>query len=346
MRISFLLPGRGYSGGVRSGVALAEALGDLGHDVQLLYLNGNNSTRTLARKFKNYLLQKRHKLPEDWVGQCKLIAKGVAAINEKVVGKGDVIISFGPDCIEQARHLPEECGKGVFSARGMTVRDLNIRQMAIESGWPIIAVSEYVKNEFQKLGADVRAVVGNGIRQDLYYPDDSVEPTGVGAVFGPGKAKDPRKVLAVFRALASRRPGLPLRCFGSVPRPEGLAHQVEYHWLPDLDIARKLYSSSQVWFCGSKSEGFGGPLLEAMCCGAVPVSSNCGGPEEFIQSGKNGLVLKEDSAEIMSEAICELLDAEDYRKQMRANALESVKQYRWHDAAVKMQEALEGIVLS
>lgn len=65
MNITCVLPGRGFSGGVRAPLRMAAELTRRGHDVQVLYRKGARSARAVARTLhKKFIV----KAPEDWVG--------------------------------------------------------------------------------------------------------------------------------------------------------------------------------------------------------------------------------------------------------------------------------------
>src|SRR5438552_1934194 len=60
----------------------------------------------------------------------------------------------------------------------------------------------------------------------------------------------------------------------SLPLPAG----TDFVQRPAQDRIRELYAQCDVWLCGSRSEGFGLPVLEAMACRCPVVSTKVGGP--------------------------------------------------------------------
>ncbi len=93
----------------------------------------------------------------------------------------------------------------------------------------------------------------------------------------------------------------------------------------------KLYRGAEVFVLGSKYEGFGLPLLEAMSCGCAVVCSNRGSLVEVAGSGAN-LVDPDDPAE-MARAIGRLLSNPGAREQLKARALSRAADFSWEKAA-------------
>jgi glycosyltransferase involved in cell wall biosynthesis len=242
--------------------------------------------------------------------------------------------------------LPHECGRKVFYARGLTLRNPNLRQEAWSEHIPKIAVSNYVYRELLKAGDDgVVAVVPNGIDRDEYFPDNAQEDRiAVGTVYGSGIAKDPQTILSVFDMLHKSRPNLPLICFSSERRFGSLTQTVQCEYLPSVAKARKLYSKCAVWFCASRSEGFGNPLLEAMACGCAVVCADCGGPNDFLKSGINGVIVEKGAPDKMVSEILNIIDDKSKRTQMVNIAFEIVKTLSWSYAAHKMEIAMGRII--
>ncbi|MCH9697747.1 MAG: glycosyltransferase [Gammaproteobacteria bacterium] len=57
----------------------------------------------------------------------------------------------------------------------------------------------------------------------------------------------------------------------------------------------------------SETEGFGNVLIEAMATGCPVISTNCGGPSDIIEHGKNGLIV-EATQQTITDAMQQILD--------------------------------------
>lgn len=101
-------------------------------------------------------------------------------------------------------------------------------------------------------------------------------------------------------------------------------------FVPTTDLA-KLYRSAHVFLIGSKYEGFGLPLLEAMSCGCAVVSSNAGSLAEV---GGSGAVLVDPEDPVrMGQAVAHLLSNPGEREQQQACAKRRATDFSWEKAA-------------
>src|SRR5258708_392939 len=119
---------------------------------------------------------------------------------------------------------------------------------------------------------------------------------------------------------------------------------LDYHHLPAQDQLRKLYSQCDVWLCGSRSEGFHLPPLEAMACRCAVVSTRVGGPLDTVRDGINGFLADVDDEVGLSEGLIKVLrQNESEWERMSAAALATATCYTWEDAAILFEQALKDI---
>lgn len=337
------MPGRGFSGGIRVTIRMAEELNLMGHNVSVLYKESPQPVRSaLSRLYKKFYL----KAPGDWIAQTEIQSIPFKKLSAKLVGKRDFIIAAGPDHVEGIQKLPNKCGQKVFYAHGLTMRNSYLREKAWNAMIPKIAVSSYVRQEMLKAGVqNIVGVVSNGIDRTEYYPENSTsDRMAVGTVYGSVRAKDPDTILSVFSKLHNIRPNLPLLCFSDERRPKKMTSAVRYRRLPFVSEAREIYSKCAVWFCASRSEGFPGPVLEAMACGCALVCSDCGGINDYLISGVNGIIVEKESPDQIVNEIIKLLDSESRRIQLVEQALSTINKLTWKSAAASFEEILEKVI--
>lgn len=314
-----------------------------GHDVRIFYRSEGLNARSIARKLYKKLVVMP---PRDWVAQFDGECASFKNLTAELVGSRDVVIAAGPDCVEDMMKLPDECGCKVFNVHGVTLRDPRLRDIAWNEKIPKIAVSNYVRQEILRAGInDVYAVVPNGIDTSEYFPDGrESDRTAVGTVYSLGVAKDPETIISVFAKLHQLRPNIPLVCFGSDRRPKELIQAVQYKRLPTVIEARRMYSRCAVWFCASRSEGFGMPLLEAMACGCAAVCTDCGGPNDFLKPGINGIIVEKEAPAKIVEEVIKIIDDKSKQKQLADEAIKTAKMLSWSSAACHMEKVLKNIV--
>ena len=96
---------------------------------------------------------------------------------------------------------------------------------------------------------------------------------------------------------------------------------------PVLDIQNE-YLNSSIMVLPSRSEGFGMVLIEAMACGLPCVAFDCPhGPADIIRHEEDGLLVKAEEVNALAMSIIRLIQDEELRIKMGANARENVKRY-------------------
>lgn len=79
--------------------------------------------------------------------------------------------------------------------------------------------------------------------------------------------------------------------------------------------------ASKIVVIASRCEGFPLVLVEAMCCGLVPVCTPVGSIPEIINDGHNGLLFPQNDATALANCITKLLDNPKLYQQLRNNVL-------------------------
>jgi glycosyltransferase involved in cell wall biosynthesis len=149
--------------------------------------------------------------------------------------------------------------------------------------------------------------------------------------------------LKAFSLAAQKIPNLRLVAFGSsaptadLPLPEG----TQYTQRPAQNTIKDIYASCDVWLCGSWSEGFHLPPLEAMACRCPVVSTQVGGPLDIVEEGVNGyLVPLGDSTALANQLVHVLNLPETEWRAMSDAAYATATQYTWDDAVELFEAAL------
>jgi glycosyltransferase involved in cell wall biosynthesis len=342
MKIVFVLPGSG-GGGVRSVVRIADGLVARGHDVLLLYRAPCRSARDLMR---SAYLRVRYGRRQNWLAAFTGRTQSYGVLTPQVVGCNDVVVGVGVDCVLAISELPASCGIKVHNSRGMEPWDMGRMNRAWRLSMPRIVVSTHLIREMLARGCtDPILVAPNGVDRSAYFPSlpDDVRQ-GVGSVYHGGSVKAPEVILEVFRQLAVSRPDTPLYAFGTYPRPRALPRQVRYTRLPPLAVARDLHSRSRVWFCASHSEGLPNPLLEAMACGCAVVSTDCGGPTDFVESGVHGFLVPCGAADEIVARVVQLLDDDALCRRFVAASDAVLSKFTWPQAVESFASALASIL--
>ncbi|GIH98219.1 glycosyltransferase family 4 protein [Planobispora takensis] len=155
------------------------------------------------------------------------------------------------------------------------------------------------------------------------------------------------RLLKAFARVAEVRPDWRLRIYGEgrvSDKLVKLAVKLRLHnnvtfMGPTGDIEGELAKAS-IHAVSSRFEGFGMTIIEAFACGVPVVSFDCPrGPREIITPGHDGLLVPPDDVDALAEGLLRMIDNEEERHRMAANALQTARGYdismiadRWEDA--------------
>lgn len=258
------------------------------------------------------------------------------------------IVEAGLPCLAwvATRYWPDKRDRLGGYSWGRQVYDLTVntpvglrleRKLAREAD--LLALSSYTAREFEPLIGGTPPVMPMGVDAERFYPPrngtrDSGEPYEIGFV---GRLSDPRKNVSMLADVLARlcRDGADvcLRLVGGEPDDEfnsrvhevGLSARVSVteHMEP-ADLA-DFYRDLDVFVLPSRQEGLAIVGLEAMACGCPVVSTRCGGPEDYVEDGRNGFLVGFDGAE-MARAVNRILEEPGLRPSMSEAAVATVRE--------------------
>jgi glycosyltransferase involved in cell wall biosynthesis len=125
--------------------------------------------------------------------------------------------------------------------------------------------------------------------------------------------------------------------YADLPLPPG----TEFFRQPAQDKIKDIYAKCDVWLCGSWSEGFHLPPLEAMACRCPVVSTRVGGPQDLIQDGINGYLVPCGDVDALADRLVRLLTLSDVQwKAMSDAAYSTAHLYTWEGVTERFEQAL------
>ena len=96
---------------------------------------------------------------------------------------------------------------------------------------------------------------------------------------------------------------------------------------PVNNISEK-YKHSSIFVLSSRFEGFGLVLAEAMSTGLASVAFACPcGPKDIVKDGSDGLLCENGNVKELSSKICQLIEDEQFRKEMGHKAATNIQRY-------------------
>ena len=358
MKITFLSPQFNLTGGHRVMAIYAQKLHERGHEVAVVgsRLPGP-SLRDIARSLvrEGSWPRRSEGMPSHFDGidaDCRLLDRP-GPIRDSDVPDADVVIATWWETAEWAAALSPGKGAKVYFIQHHEVWPY-LPVERVKATWrlpmPKIVVAGWLADlARERYGDDRATVVLNAVDRDQFHAPPrgkNAVPT-VGMMYSTVHFKGCDVTLEAVRLAAGRIPGLRLIAFGShevdpgrLPLPDG----TEFHLRPPQAEIRHLYAGCDAWLFGSRDEGFGLPILEAMACRTPVIGTPVGAAPELIGEGGGCLVRPEDPRD-MADAIGRIMALPDDRWRALSDAAHATaSRYSWDDAADRFEAALIGAV--
>lgn len=154
-----------------------------------------------------------------------------------------------------------------------------------------IAISRYLQELIGQTTSLDAHYLPLGINFDVFHPEKyRGAPQGeivIGGLYNTTPRKRFEDFVAVIERLNQRHVPARVALFGTDDTPK-LTIPFDYEQTPNPERLRKLYNRCHVWLAMSEQEGQHVPPMEAMACGAVPVTTDIGGTRDYCLEGRTG----------------------------------------------------------
>ena len=357
MRITFVLPHAGLAGGIRVAAIYAEALAARGHAVTAVSLPLR--APRLRSRVKSVLTGR------GWPGvpvtpshfDGRPVGHRVIDRHRQIVASdvpdADVVVATWWETAEWVAALPDRKGAKVYFLQHDETVTVGQPVGRVNATWHLpmrkIAVAEWIAQiGRERHGIDGVAVVPNGVDVGQFSapPRGKAAVPTVGVLYSHTPFKGCDRSLAAFREAAKTVPGLKLLAFGqeavddALPLPEGS----EYVRRPAQEKIPAIYAGCDAWLFGSRSEGFGLPILEAMSCGTPVIGTAAGAAPELLADGGGFLIDEPDDAKAtaaMADAIRRVAAMPDSEwRELGAAARATAERNTWAEATDAFEREL------
>lgn len=354
MKITFVLPSMNLSGGNRVVAIHADRLKKRGHHVQVIapsipqpsvkdkvyaFLKGENLAPTVDKQ--DYF---------DGSDVPVIITSHTGPIANDDIPDADVVIATWWETAEWVEKLAPSKGAKVYFIQHHEVFDyLPVERVKATYRLPLhkITISKWLVSILEKEYGDHHVcLVPNSVDTQQFYAPPRVKkstPT-VGLLYSAIPWKGCDISFAALSRVSEAIPDLSVIAFGSSPPSSSLPLPInaQYVQQPAQNQIKDLYASCDVWLCGSRSDGFHLPLLEAMACRCPVVSTAVGGPIDVIKDGVNGYIVPVEDVDLLAQQLIHVLQlSQEQWQNMSDSAYRTAKQYTWDAAAELFEQALE-----
>jgi glycosyltransferase involved in cell wall biosynthesis len=352
MKINFVMTYAGFSGGTRVIATHAQNLIARGHQVQVF----STAARPAGLRRKVSTLFRTGKLPQTWKpGKSFLDGTGVPHITidhyrplgDHDLPDADVVLATWWETAPWVFNLSPSKGAKAFFIQHYETWGGETQD--VDASWRLplhkIVISRWLADLAQNKFADREiSHVPNSVDTHLFHAPargKQSRPT-VGLLYNRHWIKGCDVSLAAIAEARKTIHDLQLIAFGVEPIKENeLPENSRFILNPPQQQIRDLYAQCDLWLCGSRSEGFHLPPLEAMACRCPVVSTEVGGPLDTIDQGQNGFLVKTENPSALAGKMVRVLKLSDHQwRQMSDAAYAKACRYTWQDAAALMEKAL------
>ncbi|MBL4587976.1 glycosyltransferase family 4 protein [Candidatus Babeliales bacterium] len=156
-------------------------------------------------------------------------------------------------------------------------------------------------------------------------------------IIAVGRFNDPRKngpmLFAAFEKIYASYPHVELIIVGNKPDVTLINAYKEKPCFDNIKITGHIsdeeliswYKKADLMLITSYQEGLGIIGLEAMAYGIPVVSTDCGGPSDFVHPNKNGFIVPINDSSAMANAALHIITDDVLQETMRLNAYEYIK---------------------
>lgn len=321
MKIAYLLPTLGVSGGVHVVCQHANRLARRGHDVTLLSLDLTHSL--------------------DWFpGQQARVLPARA-----IPPDCDVLIATSWATAFYVARLPArrkayfvQSDETRFHVPGDYLQHLT--RLSYLMNFEFITEAKWIQQWLQQVFGKTAVLVPNGLDDEIFFRDEPLAPPAPqGRILLEGAIDIPYKGMAEAFSVVSDL-GAEVWCVSSLGRPKkGWRCDRFFEQVP-IEQMRRLYSSCDVLLKMSSVEGFFGPPLEMMACGGTAVVTKVTGYDEYIVDGENALVVDIGDVAGAREAVRRILGDRTLQSRLREGGKATAADWRWEPSIDRLEQAL------
>jgi len=358
MKITFVLHSHNLSGGNRVVSIYADHLQRMGHEVcivcpELKKLTLVEQIKSLTKKGKKRVIKTQDFTFFRNKPLNNILLDHPPPIADIDVPDADVVIATWWETAEWVAKFSPSKGKKVYFVQHHEIHDQQPKDRVIATySLPLhkITISQWLKNLMNNHYGDPNVhLVFNSVDTDQFHspPRSKNADATVGMLYSTIPWKGCDISLQALAIAAEKIPHLRLISFGnedispSLPLPQNC----QYYKNPKQDSIKDIYAQCNVWLCGSRTEGFHLPPLEAMACRCPVVSTCVGGPQDIITNGINGYLSPVGDAQALADNLIQVLSLSDHDWQtLSENAYKTAISYTWNDAAQLFEKALYQIM--
>ncbi len=351
MRITFVLPHAGSAGGIRVVAIYAQRLKRRGHQVTVV--STPRQEPRLRQKLRRLLTEGEWpKSRQGGVSHFHGIDVDHHVIDrwrpivDPDVPDADVVVATWWETAEWVWALSPRKGIKVHFIQDYEIWNGLVDRVDATCRLPMpkITTAQWIARLLaEKFSFTDVTIAPNAVDLERFHapPRDKQSVPTVGFTYTPFRNKGCDIVIAACELARRNIPDLKIISFGSsqlnesLPMPAG----AEYHHCAPDEKLREIYASCDAWLFGTRIEGFGLPILEAMACRTPVIGTPAGAAPELVPEG--GILIPHENPQAMAQAIEQVRDMDNGQWQnLSEKAWKTASRYTWDDATDLFEGAL------
>ena len=354
MKITFVLPTVGMSGGIKVVAIYAKMLADKGHKVTLVSPPAQqpklfNKVKSLL-KGKGWLKPKSTNSHIDGLGLNHQVLETYRPVTDKDLPDADAVVASWWETAEWVHALNPSKGAKVYFIQHHEVFDfLPVERAAATYRLPMhkVVIAQWLLDiMYHEYGEPDLDLVPNSVDKQQFF----AEPRGkqpvptIGFLFAYAGFKGVDVTLKAIQKLKQSVPNLRVISFGAF-MPDTFPewdNSIEFYLSPAQNHIRNLYAQCDVWMTASRTEGFNLPAMEAMACRTPIVSTKAGWPMEAIHSYENGVLTEVDDVDALAKGAEWVLSLSDSDwKKLSFKVYDTLAESSWEHSTMLFEQALQ-----
>lgn len=352
MRITFVLPPLNMSGGIRVIAIYADRLRRRGHEVVVVH--PPNRPIGIHERLRSVVdgrgwpeLRRRSPTHFDGVDVPTHMLDEYRAVVNEDVPDADIVVATWWETAHWVAALSKAKGAKAYFMQdyGASGQPLEELKRTWKLPLHIVTISNWLADLVEVHSGTKPSLVKCAVDAALFRLPARSMPTvpQVGFTYTPSPQKGIDVCISAIELARQRVPGLRAICFGSTrPGPDlPLPPDTTFGYrVRDAEL-KHFYGECTAWLFGSRREGFGLPILEAMACGTPVIATPAGAAPELVTDVR-GRLIPVDDPEAMAEAIVSLcgMSPEAWMR-LSAAAYDFATGYTWDDATDRFEEVLK-----
>lgn len=346
MKINFVLPSIGASGGIDVVYKYVELLILRGHDVCVYKELYASNMHRYQSELKNHVHQlycsvkaivKKSDYQHD-------VDRYVWILSDKTVRDADITIATAwPTAFKVAKLSKKKGEKYYFIQDYETWDNAELVTQSYQMALNKIVISSWINNCLKRnLGIGPFPIVHNGLDLNVFHPVEVKNENHMINFLMLNHTLPKKGVkygIEAYEKIVINHHNCKLRMFGMCG-PDNLPDYVEYYQNPSKDKLLELYSMSDIFIFPSIEEGWGLTPLEAMACGCVVVGTNVGFVPELGRHKDNMMISAPGDVDTMVDNINEIIKKPELNKKIQSGAYKLVRMLDWSVSAEEFERCL------